>query len=43
MVSVQANCTMDEAETKLRDRAAIDGELVEDMARAVVERRIRFT
>jgi hypothetical protein len=42
MISVQADCTMEEAETKLRDRAALNGELVEELARAVVERRVRF-
>lgn len=42
MISVQADCTMDEAETKLRDRAAIEGQLVEEVALAIVERRLRF-
>lgn len=42
MISVQAGCTVDEAETRLRDRAALQGVLVDDMAREVIERRLRF-
>jgi hypothetical protein len=41
MISMESACTMIEAESKLRDRAAIDGRLVEETAADVVERRVR--
>jgi hypothetical protein len=42
MIAIQAGCTIDEADTKLRDRAAINGRLVKDLALDVVEHRIGF-
>ena len=41
MVSVQADCTLDEALMFMNDRAQIHRTL-EDIAKGVVERRIRF-
>jgi hypothetical protein len=43
MVSVQADCTVDCALVRLTNRAVRDRSDVEAVARAVVERRIRFS
>jgi hypothetical protein len=42
MIGIQASCTIEEAETKLSDRAAINGQLVNELALEVVENRVRF-
>jgi hypothetical protein len=42
MISVQADCTVDCALVRLTNRAERDRSDVEAVARAVVERRIRF-
>ncbi len=42
MISVQAECSTDEALRILRARADATGESVDDLATATVERRIRF-
>jgi AmiR/NasT family two-component response regulator len=42
MVSVQAECSMPEALTMLRERAMLMGQTLDQIAVAVVERRIRF-
>jgi hypothetical protein len=42
MVSVQADCTVDCALVRLTNRAERDRSDLEAVARAVVERRIRF-
>jgi hypothetical protein len=42
MVSVQADCTPDEALTLITERADTTGSKVEEVARAVVERLTRF-
>ena len=42
MVSVQAECTVDEAFTMLYERALVSGQSVKDIAVAVVERTIRL-
>jgi hypothetical protein len=42
MVSVQADCTPDHALTLMVERAAKCGTKVEEIADAVVDRRIRF-
>ncbi len=43
MVSVQAGCTVDEALTRLQERARSTGQTVDEVAAAVVERRTRFS
>ncbi|MGO9874311.1 MAG: ANTAR domain-containing protein [Acidimicrobiia bacterium] len=43
MVSVQAGCTVDEALTKLQERARSTGQTIDEVAVAVVERRTRFS
>ena len=42
MVSVQAECSVEEALHLLKERAADSGQPLEDLADDVVERRIRF-
>jgi len=42
MVSVQAECSVEEALHLLKERAADSGQLLEDLADDVVERRVRF-
>ena len=42
MVSVQANCAPDHALVLMTERAAKCGCPVEEMAKAVVDRRVRF-
>ncbi len=42
MVSVQAECTVEEAFTLLTQRAQSTDTTVEDVARRVTERRMRF-
>jgi len=42
MVSVQAECTPDRALALMTERAEKDGYKVEEIAKAVVERVIRF-
>jgi hypothetical protein len=42
MVSVQAECTLDEAIVLMTERAQVSGKSREQIAVAVVERRIRF-
>jgi hypothetical protein len=42
MVSVQAGCTPDDALALMTARAKKCGSKVEDMAKAVVDRRVRF-
>jgi hypothetical protein len=42
MVSVQAECSVDEAVVLMEERALVSGQTREAIARAVVERRIRF-
>jgi AmiR/NasT family two-component response regulator len=42
MVTVQAECTMDEALDLMRDRAAVGGQTLEEIADAVIDRSIRF-
>ncbi len=42
IISTGTDCTLEEAESKLRDRAAVEGQFVEDMARAVVARTVSF-
>ena len=43
MVSVQADCTVDEALAKMHDRAQESEMSLEAVATAIIERRIRFT
>jgi hypothetical protein len=43
MVSVQADCTVDEALDKMTDRAQESETSLEAIATAIIERRIRFT
>jgi AmiR/NasT family two-component response regulator len=43
MVSVQADCTFDEAVALMRDRATTTGCTLEAVADAVLERTITFT
>lgn len=42
MVSVQAECSIDEASAMLRERAESTAQSVQLVAKAVVERRARF-
>jgi hypothetical protein len=42
MVSVQADCTLEEALGLLRDRAQVSGQSIYDIANDTVERRVRF-
>jgi len=42
MVTVQADCTFSEALVKMRARAEAAGQTLDEIAHAVVERRIRF-
>jgi AmiR/NasT family two-component response regulator len=42
MVSVQAECSVDQALALMKDRAIVHGETLEDIAAAVVAREIRF-
>ena len=42
MVTVQAECTFPEALVKMAARAEAAGQTLEEIAHAVVERRIRF-
>jgi len=42
MVALQANCTVDEALTKMAEEAQASHMSVEAIATAVVERRMRF-
>ena len=42
MVSVQAECTVDEALVLMKERALVSGESLLDIAEATVDRRIRF-
>ena len=39
---MQADCTLDEAMTMLRDRALVSGQSVDEIADATIERRVRF-
>ena len=42
MVSVQADCTLDEALTMIGERAHVDRCAVDEIAASIVERSIRF-
>ena len=42
MVSVQADCTVEEALALMKDRARVSGQTLAEVAAATVERRIRF-
>jgi hypothetical protein len=42
MVSVQADCTLDEAIELIENRAALNGKTREETATAIIEREIRF-
>jgi AmiR/NasT family two-component response regulator len=42
MVSVQANCSLDDAFVRIQERAQSTGKTAEEIAKAVVERRMRF-
>jgi ANTAR domain len=42
MVSVQAQCSVDEALVMLKERAQVSGQTLAEVAAATVERRIRF-
>lgn len=42
MVSVQADCTIDEAVVLMQDRAATMGQTLDEIAAAVIDRSIRF-
>ena len=42
MVSVQADCTLDEALVLMIERANVQRETLTEIAEAVLERRIRF-
>ena len=42
MVSVQAGCSTEEAVALMRDRAAVRGETLEQVAERVLDRTIRF-
>ena len=42
MVSVQADCSVEEALELLKERARIAGQSLEALAEDVVERRVRF-
>jgi hypothetical protein len=42
MVSVQAECTLDEALVLMKERALVAGESLLQIAEATVDRRIRF-
>jgi AmiR/NasT family two-component response regulator len=42
MVSVQADCTVDEALLLIHDRAIVEGMTMHEIASQVVARRIRF-
>ena len=42
MVSVQADCTLEEALGLLQDRALVSGRSIYDVANDTVERRVRF-
>jgi hypothetical protein len=42
MVSVQAECSIDEALVLMKDRAVVAGESLLEIAKATVDRRIRF-
>ena len=42
MISVQADCTLDEAVRLMEDRAVVGHQTREQIAEAVVARRIRF-
>ena len=42
MVSVQAECTVDEALALMHDRAEVHGQTLDEIAEAVLDRRIRF-
>jgi hypothetical protein len=43
MISVQAECTLDEALERLQSRAAATGKTVDQVATYVVNRTIRFS
>jgi hypothetical protein len=42
MVSVQAECTVDEALALMKERAQVSGDTLLQIAKATVDRRIRF-
>jgi AmiR/NasT family two-component response regulator len=42
MVSVQAACSVDEALALMRDRATVQRQTMDQIAEAVLDRRIRF-
>jgi hypothetical protein len=42
MISVQVDCSLDDAVVLMNERAEITGQSREEIAAAVVERRIRF-
>ena len=42
MVSVQAECSVDDALVLMRDRATVQGQTLDEIAEAVLDRRIRF-
>ena len=42
MVSVQAECSIDEALVMMKERAAVSGQTLLEIAGDTVERRIRF-
>ena len=42
MVSVQATCSFEEAIVLMKDRAATEGQTLDEIASAVIDRLIRF-
>jgi len=42
MVSVQAACSMEDAMVLMHDRATVQGQTLEEIAAAVIDRSIRF-
>ena len=42
MVSVQATCTLSEALDLMRDRATVEGQSLNEIAAAVLDRSMRF-
>jgi len=42
MVATQAGCSFDDALVLMHDRAATEGQTLDQIARAVLERSIRF-
>jgi len=42
MVSIQADCELEQAYVLMSDRATVSGRKLEDIAHAVIDRSIRF-